>query len=382
MSKHYLGETVEIEMIRFFLLYLGQSNDIHSFGSMKNVTISKARFFWFSIYHKFLIQIDNDNPAISKAEMIDIAQQKFTGKSKKTADLSRFQGQSYEQNRDEIIEYYASSGFLCPLLNDILTGEDYQLIYRCRYGIRLLCIAIKNHHEEFLREYRNRDLLLYRGQAMRLQEVMELKKQPGVLISFNSFVSTSTDRDVAIRFAQYRANKQKSECVLIIIHVSSTANRQTPMADIAKYNKYNEYEVLLSIGTVFQVISTEYDNDGKMHIINLSLSGQENSKVTKYIQENYREEYDPTNLKLVFGKILFDLHQTELAKKFHDECIRNLKDHENEKRPIYLNNFGMCYLQNGNIDQALTQFLLAKQIYESRKSTRELAACEHNVEYR
>jgi tetratricopeptide (TPR) repeat protein len=173
------------------------------------------------------------------------------------------------------------------------------------------------------------------------------------------------------------------EPVLFKIEVDMTSEHSVAFADISKFSRYpEEEEVLLSIGSVFQVKSVELvdvDDQLKMHVICLSLNQRNQVTVTKYIEQTYADNVDFVDRSVLFGKLLFDMGECEAAIKYFLDALYRLSNDNYQLRATYLNNIGVCHNEMGRTNEALEHYNEALEIYEKTKNKRGLGACQHNV---
>lgn len=103
---------------------------------------------------------------------------------------------------------------------------------------------------------------MYRGQFIAPSELNRLKENVGGLVLFNTFISTSVDRDVVMLFLDTQGNDRRFEAVLFeyIIDPSIPLSDASPFADISHLSQMpDEGEVLISIGLVARIESISND---------------------------------------------------------------------------------------------------------------------------
>ena len=97
-------------------------------------------------------------------------------------------------------------------------------------------------------------LTVYRGQHMAKCEFERLPKGQGGLLSFNSFLSTSTDRDVALIFAGTGTSEAEFIGVLFEIKINSELF-STPFILLNNMSNFaHEKEILFSMHSIFEII--------------------------------------------------------------------------------------------------------------------------------
>ncbi|CAF1374886.1 unnamed protein product [Didymodactylos carnosus] len=98
-------------------------------------------------------------------------------------------------------------------------------------------------------------LILYRGQTMNNDEFEKLKNNVGGFVSVNSFMSTTTNRHVAVAFVGNKSSLMKY--VLFEININIHLDTK-PFASIVHLSTFQtEDEILFSMGTVFRIKNVE-----------------------------------------------------------------------------------------------------------------------------
>ena len=120
---------------------------------------------------------------------------------------------------------------------------------------------------------------------MTIAEVERLKDNVNRLISMNSFVSTSRNKNVACTFLSYvTLPPAETTRVLFEITIDSKIVREisVPFADIKSLSFYrNEEEILLGIGSVFRANNVVQTRENLWHIKITMCSLNEDAQVNR-----------------------------------------------------------------------------------------------------
>lgn len=124
--------------------------------------------------------------------------------------------------------------------------------------------------------------VVYRGQRITFAELENVQRNVGRLISLNSFISTTPDRE----FAKVMSGMGVESVVASIvfeIHIDPVnAQSSLPFADITHLSKMQgECEVLLCMGTVLRVESVETNDSDRITWIRLSLHAYKSDRITQ-----------------------------------------------------------------------------------------------------
>jgi len=252
------------------LLYNQLSKDVNHFYATHSTTISfltekslrdltkeTGAFFWFQLFITALIDMPSSNEA--KQDFLQLARTYYTDNDLELRRIDHF-GQTYEGSH--ALKWYSSDSFAYRLLNKAIRTENIDLLFACRFFIVDLHRQLESLHKpyiELIRSDNHDPFTVYHGQQMTSDDFAKLKANVGKLISTNSFISTSIDRQVALIYAGDRITHSTMESVLfqIKINVNETSNTyQHPFADISEFSQFKEeQEVLFALAAMFRVES-------------------------------------------------------------------------------------------------------------------------------
>jgi hypothetical protein len=230
-----------------------------------------AKFMWCQLLTQVLLRM----PSTPKCKD-DLLQQSFlfyNDNPTMQKNIHEFNG-TY-QTKDAII-WYTKTGFLYRLLNQACRTDDIDLLFSFRFFIHDLHQQLtKLYFEQQLQRNPNRTLIVYRGTTISKDE-LDMLRIPSTgkkLIWFNTFVSTSLDREVAKRYVG-TSQTINQVGVLEEIHIDNNMDMSTmPFADIHEHSMIaGELEILMAIGTVCEVESINENVRLKFIIAKLFIS--------------------------------------------------------------------------------------------------------------
>lgn len=248
---------------------------------------------------------------------------------------------------DLAIYWYTRECFIYRILNRSLRQNEISVLYRFRYFLCHLHQQIVSQSE--IQTYKYSSIIVYRGQNISQEHFHQLESNRNGYLSFNSFLSTSFNRNIAKRFTY-----GTQIGVLFEIYVDTTM-QTFPFAPIEhisyQQGVLNEKEVLFSIGTVFRIVGIEKEKD--FHRIQLMLTNEIDQQLNQYTQRLKNEVLSPHSF-LSLIKLFYELKQYE----YFEEFIRILQD------DFFLNNqfeligqienlFGLIYHDQGHFNKAL-----------------------------
>ncbi|CAF1426262.1 unnamed protein product [Rotaria magnacalcarata] len=202
------------------------------------------------------------------------------------------------------IWWYTKECFVYSQLNQALRTQDTEFMIEMGFFLRDL-------HRDIERKYSETDKTtkkyVYRGQGLSVADFNKIKERKDCLLSFNNFLSTSTDREVALLLAE--SNLQKSNNVGILFQMEIDPNvSSTHYALIDDESAFvEEQEVLFSMPSVFR-IGEIIEIQDRLWEVNLKFTSDDDSELTSltnYIRNEMKEVsgwYCIANLMIRMGK--------------------------------------------------------------------------------
>jgi hypothetical protein len=154
------------------------------------------------------------------------------------------------------------------------------------------------------------EVVVYRGQCITETELKYLQNNVEQLLTLSSFTSTTIDRELALIFATRRENMIS---VLFEIHLNITLDNTRPFAYVGSYSAMSdELEVLISMGTIFKLMSVTHNSNNDMWVIVLDLCQQHSRDIKNLTSSHYNKSMNFSN----FRPISFRRSSTPTANKF------------------------------------------------------------------
>ena len=261
IPNRFSEDTIEKEDNQIAISILS-SSDINS----RDINRQDPSFMYFQLLKEILL---NDHLAESeeetKTEMIDYCRRIYLDNPKAIIDLDNFE----ETFIPELsIYWYTKESFLFQMLNKALWTPQPDVLYKLRYFLRHLYYQITSQAE--IQREKLSSMIVYRGQTMSKEQIEKIKQNVGGFLSFNNFLSTSLEKEVARNFLV------GSEFgVLFEMHIDPTIQK-FPMVNIELisylHKDQNEQELLFAMGSVFRIIRIEQQKN--LYLVQLTLSDQ------------------------------------------------------------------------------------------------------------
>ena len=150
------------------------------------------------------------------------------------------------------------------MLNTALCRQDIPILYKFHFFIKDLHMQLEQLHSLYKSSLESRTFTVYRGFGMPKKVFDEtIRQEVNNLLAFDTFLSTSLHKDVALNFARNKSNND-DESILLEIEIDAEKLAR-PFADVSRLSAFTcEDEILFSIGTVFRIeyVAEEKDADG------------------------------------------------------------------------------------------------------------------------
>lgn len=221
--------------------------------------------FMYARFFKTIILKTHYNDS-SRADLISLWRETH-GDNK--AALSFFEDFKKNYAAIDAIRWYSQSIYLYSVLNQALRTLDARVIVAMGFFIQDLHRAIEGLQMQ--QNIRSQPLTVYRGQKLTFSDFQRLKQSIGSILSFNCFLSTTLDRNVAIQFTSGSGNRDGCVSIVFQIEIINDNTQDVKLANITRFSKHpEESEVLLSMPTFYEVNSLEQDPHDK-EIFNILL---------------------------------------------------------------------------------------------------------------
>lgn len=327
--------------------------------SLKELNEEGGSFVWSHFLIYILRSMENDNNA--KNELIDLSRQQYIGNEKELNKILDFEN---NYTSDKAIWWYTKDSFLYRLLNKALRTDNFDIIYKFRFLIVDLHQQLKTMYplytEKIFSSEKEEIFTVYRGQRLPLNEFKKIKENEKGFISMNTFLSTTTQSEVALTYCGNGEDRPLLESVLFQIEIEKSYLTE-PFADISQVSFFkDENEILFTIGTIFRINSI-YDLTPTITVIELSLvkhNDEDIGRLTQYLNQSISSKPTLDDLNNIF--LMIDDYQRVL--RYTQIILEQTSITDINRASIYIT-LGNAQLKiNGNYDQAEKFYLDAEQI--------------------
>ena len=301
-------------------------------ASSKNLDRLDPMFMYTQIMKEILLTITFEQ--VHFKEFINYCREIFDGNEKELKNVDKLE-QSYRNQTP--IWWYTSQCFLYPMLNRALRMSDVDIIIKMGFFIDDLHRQIEQLHKEQAGNHQaGKMLTVYRGQGLSKADFQKMKETKGGLMSFNNFLSTSTDRNVSLRFVHSALTDPDSVGILFVMNIDPSKSK-TPFASINGISYFpEEDEVLFSMHSVFRIYDIKSMAENQHLIqVDLTLTGENDDKDLRELTDHIREEtYPDEGGWYRLGLMLDKMGQFEKSQQVYEVLLEQATN-ESEKAVIY-----------------------------------------------
>lgn len=347
----------------------------------RRIKSMEPTFLYTSLFRDILFRMKHGPQA--KTDMVQCCRKKCAEDACPSADIDEFE-RSYKQ--EKAIQWYSKESFLCYLLNRALRTFQADVIVNMGFYINDLHRHIYRLDQEQRPERGTDKFLVYRGITMFQEDLAKYQDNEG-LISFDSFLSTSRERRVALDFIQMNLQKESEKGklgVLFIMEIDPKIDTTT-FADIESISEFSEEkEVLFTMQTVFRIKSfSEPNSECIYYQVSLALTDDREEDlelVRKTIEKEImfedvgKDEIDPDKLRQrqelqCLGHLLMKVHQVDRAKELYETLLK--KRIEPGEKAYYYHQLGLIRTRKDQYSEAVKTFEEAIKIMETVPKTRK-----------
>jgi tetratricopeptide (TPR) repeat protein len=263
------------------------------------------------------------------------------------------------------IWWYTRCSFIFETLNKALRTQDIDMLYKMRFFIVDLYKQLEELYSTA--SVSATSVTVYRGQAMSSAEFEKHKLNINGLLSISNFLSTSTDRNVAESFAFASMGQPGIEAVLFEIEIDPKIGKRCPFASIEHLSYFRtEYEVLISMGSVFRIHSVERDTDGILNMY-LKLTGEEDEELEMLADDIWKKIRSENDL-LSLAKLMRLMGNFEKAEMFLDILMNESTFCDDmQNLALIINEIGLIHEESGDLTIANSYYQKFIEIKQKRQ---------------
>ncbi|CAF1206992.1 unnamed protein product [Adineta steineri] len=298
------------------------------------------------IFKDILPRIGYDRKAIKR--LAASCREIFTDNTAELKIIDEFQRNYHPQ---EAIWWYTRECFIYQMVNRAFQVLDVDIIIKMGFFLRDLHEQIQNLYEQQVSNYGRKPFVVYRGQGLMKPYFEKLEAVKGGLMSFDSFLSTTKDKEVSLHFARNASTKSDMVGILFIMFIDPCLN-SAPFASIKEMSYFKaENEILFSMYTVFRVDAIkQMDNKNQLYQVELQLISDDDEK-RRLRTYRRREVVRDNSRRERFINLLVKISQFNKTDELYNVLFEQRREEAVKKS--YYEQLGSAYLHQGNYEKAI-----------------------------
>ena len=324
---------------------------------VSNITLNQLEpsFMYTQLFKEILLEMKDEENSIRV--LTDYCRQFYRDNPRDLRIIDEF---AISYRPESAIWWYTRECFIYRMLNRALRALEGDTIINMAFFIRNLHRQIKQLHSQQVKNYKEKSFIVYRGQGLAKQDFEKLIKTRGGLMSFNSFLSTTADHKICLRFARRACSKTEMIGILFRITIIPSV-LSTPFASIRGQTCYEkEEETLFSMHSVFRVTDTSKIDIGEsLHQVDLTLTADDDQELRTLTVRMQKEVVGTEGWDRI-GNLLIKLKQLDKAEEIYTHLHQQSCDLH--QRASYYHQLGIIKSNQGNYKQAIEYYTKALEL--------------------
>ncbi|CAF1115253.1 unnamed protein product [Adineta ricciae] len=228
-----------------------------------------------------------------------------------------------EYTSDKAIYWYTRDASIYKFLNKALRLQNLDDVVAFAALIRDIDKQLKEEYKSFVKTKKTSIIQVYRGQLIHKDEINRLKANQGQLISMNSFLSTSANREKALHFTVTQSPPTEQLTAILFEIYANIQSPSRPLADIKHLRGFSDdEEVLFMFGCVFRLDDIWFDEQLKIWRGKLTLCGDNDSDMKDFLSTLNKELSGRSKL-ISFGTYLIQMQKYQQAQEHFEKLLEN-----------------------------------------------------------
>ncbi len=325
----------------------------------QNLDTLDSSFMYTQILKEILLTIDFEQ--IHFNEFITYCREEFFDSATELKNIGMIEK---DYHLHQPIWWYTYPCFLYSMVNRALRTMEADLIVNLGFFVRdLHKDIVQLYTEQYGRHHHSDTFTVYRGQGLSQTDFNQLEATQGGLISFNNFLSTSLNREVALFWAE--SNEANPDLIVVLFEMKiDPSMSSSSFANVKNVTHIpDEEEILFSMHSVFrigQMKQMEKNND-RLWQVDLTLTGDHDPQLQELTKSMQAVTEGPTGW-FRLGLLMIKVAQLDKAQQVFEMILDRTTD-ENEKGQIY---YYLGWIKNdqGKYTEAITYYKKSLEIRE------------------
>jgi tetratricopeptide (TPR) repeat protein len=325
-------------------------------ASGENLNQLESSFMYTQIFKEILLEMEHDEKSIK--DLATYCRKLYNENKGELAVINEFE---HTYRSKSPIWWYTRECFTYQLLNRALRTLEGDTIINMGFFIHDLHKQIEEVHQKQVGSYHGASFTVYRGQGLLIADFEKLVKSKGGLMSFNNFLSTSTQQKISLGFAKTALTKTNMVGILFKMTIDPLVS-SAPFASIREVSYFQtEEEILFSMHTIFRIDEiNKMDNNKPLYQVDLRFTADDDQEL-HILTERIRNEVAGTTGWRRLGRLLIKLDQLDKAEELYNVLLEQTSD-ESEKA-LYYNQLGCIKDDQGDYEKAIEYYENALEMW-------------------
>jgi tetratricopeptide (TPR) repeat protein len=197
---------------------------------------------------------------------------------------------------------------------------------------------------------------------MSIEEFNKLKKNEGGLVVFNSYLSTSGDKNISMKYAISSLDNINMKAIFFVIHVDQTLTSNL-VASLGENLSYfpHEQEYLWDMNSIFRIGKILEEENGVCQV-NLTVTSDDDPQL-RQLMEFMRKESGTLPGMQRLGNLMIEMGEWMKAKDIFETILQEEDD------PCINQQLGFIAHQMNNLDEALRYYQHSLSIFLTNQSS-------------
>ncbi|CAF2993781.1 unnamed protein product [Rotaria sp. Silwood2] len=265
-------------------------------------------------------------------------------------DLDRVDEMEKSYSHHSPIWWYIKMPSIYLILAKALRTQDVTSIIKIGFYLKDLN---KNIEQVYSMINKIEKLVVYRGQIMSNNEFEKIKKSKGSLLLFNNFLSTTIDREVALKFTNNVRDDSHLAKILFDIEIDPSVSKNSfALLKFVNQCSVCENEILFPMHTIFHVSEVKEIDNGLWNVT-MIMTNDINSGFER-LKKRIHEEIEDSNELHRLGNLLIKMGQVDKAEEIYKTLFEILPN-DYLKELVYIHNqFGNILIEKNYLEKALS----------------------------
>ncbi|CAF1130426.1 unnamed protein product [Adineta steineri] len=318
--------------------------------SSENLNQLEPNYMYTQIFKEILLEMEHDHNQAVK--VLSLYSRKFY-----QDNIDEFE---HNYRQEKAIWWYTRGCFTSEMLNRALRTLDADTIINMGFFINDLHEQINQLHKQQLPNYHGEPLVVYRGQGLSNTDFDKLKKTKGGLMSFDSFLSTTNDRNVSFMYADSASVNPNTVGILFIMTIDPRVS-STPFASVKEVSYYKtEEEILFSMHAVFRINEIkEMGDNHKLYEVKLKVTADDDEQLRQLTGCISKEVGGDTGWERL-GNLLLKTGHFDKAEELYEVLLEQPSSQSDKAH--YYHQLGYTKNYQGDYEQAIEYHRKALEI--------------------